>query len=379
MATPAHSLPWMHPTTRTTVGREGAPTLTARSVRPRTECPIRARSDACGPAPIAGPSATVTASASPAGTRRAEPGANACWSGRKRTASSIELHLERAIEPLEAALPGGHRALVEISFGEGGRAAGSGGDVTESAGSWAVLRVVCRLVATLVMGLVAFAYLGGPTRLAPGSLAPTQARESSSQEARRTGDDPRSAAGVWGRGPPGRGWTLPGARYVAVGRIEIPRIRLNHAFFMGVHDDVVKLGPGLWPGTPLPGTPGNAVFAGHRTTHTHPFEHLDLLSRGDIVRTHLWARAATEFEVFRTTVVPEESYVDLVLEQPRPNVRMITLLACTPPGRRTHRIVVQARAQRVPKAARGSRRRDAMSASNQARWSTVRLEGVTKL
>jgi sortase A len=235
-------------------------------------------------------------------------------------------------------------------------------------------------VATLVTGLVAFAYLGGATRLAPGSLAPTHAREPSSWEPRGSpGGDLPLAAGVRSRGPRGGRWTLPDARYVAVGRIEIPRIRLNHAFFMGVHDDVVKLGPGLWPGTPLPGTPGNAVFAGHRTTHTHPFEHLDLLSRGDIVRTRLRARAPTEFEVFRTTVVPEESYVDFVLEQPRPNVRMITLLACTPPGRRTHRIVVQARAQKVPEAAGGSRRRDAMGAPSKARWSTVRLEGVTEL
>nr|MBA2312178.1 class E sortase [Actinomycetota bacterium] len=111
-------------------------------------------------------------------------------------------------------------------------------------------------------------------------------------------------------------------------------------------DDVVRLGPGLWPGTPLPGDAGNAVFAGHRTTYTHPFGDLDLLGPGDVVRTRLRGAKATVFRVSKVSVVAESDYLDYVLRQPRrPGARMLTLFACTPKGQRTHRIVVQARAE----------------------------------
>src|SRR3712207_8743422 len=38
-----------------------------------------------------------------------------------------------------------------------------------------------------------------------------------------------------------------------------------------------------WPGTAFPGETGNAVFAGHRVTHSHPFRHIDKLVPGDEV------------------------------------------------------------------------------------------------
>jgi hypothetical protein len=46
---------------------------------------------------------------------------------------------------------------------------------------------------------------------------------------------------------------------------------------------VVDHGPGHWPGSAMPGRRGNAVFAGHRVTHDHPFMDLDLLAPGDKV------------------------------------------------------------------------------------------------
>ena len=131
----------------------------------------------------------------------------------------------------------------------------------------------------------------------------------------------------------------------SLGTIEIPAIDLRTRFFDGVTDEAVEAGPGHWPGTPWPGQPGNAVFAGHRTTFTHPFEDLDLLARGDRVRTDMPNARPTVYRVSKTTVVPEERYVRFVLKQPqRKRVRTITLFACTPKGSRTHRIVVQAKA-----------------------------------
>lgn len=143
-------------------------------------------------------------------------------------------------------------------------------------------------------------------------------------------------------------WVQPGKkRNVPVGRMSIPSIDIDVPFRLGVHDAIVQLGPGLWPGTPFPGEPGNAVFAGHRTTYTHPFGDLDLLDEGDRIHTTTHGRHHTEFRVFRITIVQEAQYADFVLKQPRrPGVRMITLFACTPKGSRSHRIVVQAKVSR---------------------------------
>lgn len=156
------------------------------------------------------------------------------------------------------------------------------------------------------------------------------------------------------RGP--AAWTAPEAVNIPVGRMVIPAIRLATAFRFGVHDAIVRLGPGLWPGTPLPGAPGNAVLAGHRTSHTRPFGDLDLLERGDVIVTRVPGLGRTEFRVFRIAIVPEADYADFVLRQPAgARARVITLFACTPKRERTHRIVVQGRAPPTDEK-RGSRR-----------------------
>jgi sortase A len=116
----------------------------------------------------------------------------------------------------------------------------------------------------------------------------------------------------------------------SIGRLTIPSIGVKVPFYEGVHDDVVKLGPGHWPGTPVPGASGNSVLAGHRTTFTAPFEDLDLLQPGDVIKT-------------RIPIVPEAEYAKFVLRQPKKaSARLLTLFACTPKGFRTHRIVVKA-------------------------------------
>jgi sortase A len=143
-------------------------------------------------------------------------------------------------------------------------------------------------------------------------------------------------------------WSEPSGINVPVGRIAVPEIGLDAPFRFGVHDAIVRLGPGLWPGTPLPGRPGNAVFAGHRTTYTHPFGDLDLLERGDLIATRVPGVGRTVFRIFRTVIVPEAEYAEFVLRQPAAaGARVITLFACTPKGQRSHRIVVQGRARRA--------------------------------
>lgn len=139
--------------------------------------------------------------------------------------------------------------------------------------------------------------------------------------------------------------TAPGP-YVALGRIAFPTTGLDVEFGAGVHPLVLERGPGHWPGTALPGQPGNGVISGHRTTFTHPFGDLDLLEPGDpILLTPVGATSPVQYRVTETTIVPEAQYAPFVLRQPAdPSVRELTLFACHPEGQRTHRIVVRASA-----------------------------------
>ena len=73
----------------------------------------------------------------------------------------------------------------------------------------------------------------------------------------------------------------PRSPIVKIGEIRIPKIGLVHPVYEGVTLTVVDQGPGHWPGSAVPGQLGNAVFAGHRVTHSHPFRNVDKLVAGD--------------------------------------------------------------------------------------------------
>ncbi len=107
-----------------------------------------------------------------------------------------------------------------------------------------------------------------------------------------TGADPADAELITGssgaNGPiPGTAPTTavtpaaPVRRGEPAGRIEIPAIGVSKVFLEGVDRDVLRDGPGHYPGTALPGHRGNAAIAGHRTTHGAPFADLDRLQPGD--------------------------------------------------------------------------------------------------
>lgn len=67
------------------------------------------------------------------------------------------------------------------------------------------------------------------------------------------------------------------------GTIRIPAIGLDQGLVEGVTRQDLRVGPGHYPGTALPGQQGNVVISGHRTTYTRPFHDLDLLQPGDLV------------------------------------------------------------------------------------------------
>jgi len=147
--------------------------------------------------------------------------------------------------------------------------------------------------------------------------------------------DARPAVDRVSRDAPPPATSLAGLPRGAIGKIEIPKIAMSQPMFEGVGLDVLANGPGHWSGTAMPGDPGNAVIAGHRVTHTHPFTDLDLLAPGDQV---IFTTGTGRF-VYAVTksfaVTPSDTWIANPTAEPT-----MTLFACHPKHQKTHRIVV---------------------------------------
>lgn len=128
-----------------------------------------------------------------------------------------------------------------------------------------------------------------------------------------------------------------------VGVIEIPKIGLDQVVVEGTSTADLRLGPGHYSGTPLPGEAGNVAIAGHRTTYQHPFYNLNLLVPGDDIRITTLQGTFT-YQVQRSVVV---SPSDTAVADPTPTPTL-TLTTCTPVYSASHRLVVQARLLSAP-------------------------------
>lgn len=123
-----------------------------------------------------------------------------------------------------------------------------------------------------------------------------------------------------------------------VARLEIPEIGVDQVVVEGVGAAQLSLGPGHYPGTPLPGQPGNAGIAGHRTTHGAPFYDLNELVPGDRL-TAVTLQGSFHYVVVRSEVVaPVDSSVLDPSSSPE-----LTLTTCTPRFSAARRLVVVAR------------------------------------
>ena len=130
------------------------------------------------------------------------------------------------------------------------------------------------------------------------------------------------------------------------GRIEIPKIGLAHTTYEGNTLREIDHGPSHWPGTPMPGHPGNTVFPGHRTTHSRPFHDLDRLAAGDQI-IFTTAQGRFVYEVFTSFIVrPHEVWIVHPTKE-----AMVTLFACHPKGSASQRFVVRGRLVSAPVAA----------------------------
>ncbi len=121
-----------------------------------------------------------------------------------------------------------------------------------------------------------------------------------------------------------------------IGTITIPKIGLVSPIYQGVWLTVIDHGPGHWPGTAMPGRIGNAVFAGHRVTHTHPFLNVDQLAPGDQVIFDMGYGTYTYAVTSITIVYPNQlSIID------QTGTPTMTLFACHPKHSAAQRIVVK--------------------------------------
>ncbi len=122
---------------------------------------------------------------------------------------------------------------------------------------------------------------------------------------------------------------------VKIGAIHIPKIGLAHEVYRGISLRTIDHGPSHWPGTANPGQVGNAVFAGHRVTHSRPFRNIDQLAPGDEVIFDIEGVRSTYVVTGSEVVTPKALHI--VNPTPTPTA---TLFACHPPGSAKFRYVV---------------------------------------
>ena len=129
----------------------------------------------------------------------------------------------------------------------------------------------------------------------------------------------------------------------SVGILRIPKIGLEQAVIEGVEVSDLKRGPGHYPETPLPGRPGNAALAGHRTTYGAPFMRLDELVAGD--RIDVTTReGAFRYDVTQVAVVsPAQTEVLAPSDENR-----LTLTTCHPRFSAAQRLIVTASLASTP-------------------------------
>ena len=129
-------------------------------------------------------------------------------------------------------------------------------------------------------------------------------------------------------------------------RITIPRISLDAYVVEGVSVDDLRRGPGHYSGTPLPGQPGNAAIAGHRTTYGAPFGSLDELAAGDEILIAYPDGPRLRFTVDASDVVAPSalSVLDPVPDASQPGTFLttLTLTTCHPKLSAAKRLVVWA-------------------------------------
>ncbi|MGO4803928.1 class E sortase [Arthrobacter sp. 2MCAF15] len=122
----------------------------------------------------------------------------------------------------------------------------------------------------------------------------------------------------------------------AIGVIYVPRLGADYSrpIVEGTSQDVLDtLGLGHYPGTAMPGAPGNFVVAGHRQTHGAVLDNIHMLVPGD----KIYVQTADGFYtyVFRNQEIVLPDRTDVLAPVPTepgatPEQRILTMTSCNP-------------------------------------------------
>lgn len=124
-----------------------------------------------------------------------------------------------------------------------------------------------------------------------------------------------------------------------VARMVIPRLDVDQIVVIGVGTPELKMGPGHFPGTPLPGQLGNAAIAGHRTSYGAPFGNVDELEVGDEI---VVTTASGEFRYLITGAEIVDPTAVYVIDTVNTEVASLTLVTCHPRFSTRERLIVYA-------------------------------------
>ncbi len=123
-----------------------------------------------------------------------------------------------------------------------------------------------------------------------------------------------------------------------VGRLWIPDIDVSQVVVAGTNPSGLEKGPGYYSTSPYPGERGTVAVAGHRTTFTAPFRHLDDVKPGDNIRLHTPYGRFVYRVTKREVVDPAEAKV-----LQNAGYRRLVLTTCHPLFSQAQRLVVVAK------------------------------------
>jgi len=135
----------------------------------------------------------------------------------------------------------------------------------------------------------------------------------------------------------------------ATARLRIPRIGASDVVVWGTDAGDLRRGPGFYPSQPLPGAPGTAAIAGHRTTYGAPFRRIDRLRADDAIHVDMPYGRFTYRVTHLRSVEPSAVWV-----LRRRAYDQLVLSACDPPFSAARRIIVFARLERATLRADGA-------------------------
>ena len=123
-----------------------------------------------------------------------------------------------------------------------------------------------------------------------------------------------------------------------IGNIRIPDVDLTWTVVEGIGLSTdLKKGAGHYPKTPLPGQPGNAAIAGHRTTYGAPFHNLGELEEGALI--HWDSLVGTHTYIVRDVKIVQPTEISVLNDR---SGGWLTLTTCHPKFSARQRLIVTA-------------------------------------